>query len=164
MAAHVQTGFADMLTAHELRHEGYVITDDRSRLDRDVVHRYLSQESYWAKGVSRDTVDRSLDNSLCLGVYAPSGQQVGLSRVITDFATYAYLCDVFILTEHRGKGLGKVLIQTVVSHPRLQSIRRMSLGTLDAHGLYAPFGFKAIGQPERHMEKRYPANYPLDAC
>ncbi|HTO02328.1 MAG TPA: GNAT family N-acetyltransferase [Opitutus sp.] len=153
-----------MTTAHELRHAGYLITDDRSRLDAEVIHRYLSQESYWAKGVSREIVNRSLENALCIGVYAPSGQQVGLARVITDFATYAYLCDVFILNEHRGKGVGKALIQAVVSHPRLQTIRRMTLGTLDAHGLYAPFGFKAIGQPERHMEKRYPANNPSDAC
>lgn len=153
-----------MTTAHELHHEGYLITDDRSRLDADAVHQYLSEESYWAKGVSRDIVNRSLDNSLCLGVYAPGGQQVGLARVITDFATYAYLCDVFILNEHRGKGLGKSLVQAVVSHPRLQSIRRMTLGTLDAHGLYASFGFKPIGQAERYMEKRYLANSPPDAA
>lgn len=149
-----------MTTAHELRHDGYLVTDDRSGLDREMIYRYLSEESYWAKGVSREIVNRSMENSLCLGVYAPAGQQVGLARVITDFATYAYLCDVFVLNEHRGKGLGKALIQAVVSHPRLQSIRRMTLGTLDAHGLYAPFGFKPIGQPERHMEKRYPANSP----
>ena len=149
-----------MTPAHEIHHEGYLITDDHTRLDREMIHRYLSQESYWAKGVPREIVDRSLENSLCTGVYSPSGQQVGLARVITDFATYAFLCDVFISNEHRGKGLGKALIQAVVSHPRLQSIRRMALGTLDAHGLYAAFGFKPIGQPERHMEKRYPANYP----
>lgn len=153
-----------MTTAHELRHAGYLITDDRSRLDAEAIHRYLSEESYWAKGVSREIVNRSLENSLCLGVHAPTGQQVGLARVITDFATYAYLCDVFILNEHREKGLGKALIQAVVSHPGLQSIRRMSLGTLDAHGLYAPFGFKPIGQPERHMEKRFLANCPPDAA
>ena len=149
-----------MTTAHELRHDGYLITDDRARLDPEMIHRYLSEESYWAKGVSREIVNRSMENSLCFGVYAPTGQQVGLARVITDFATYAYLCDVFVLNEHRGKGLGKALIQAVVSHPRLQSIRRMTLGTLDAHGLYAPFGFKPIDQPERHMERRYPANSP----
>jgi GNAT superfamily N-acetyltransferase len=144
--------------AHEIQHEGYLITDDRSRLDPEMVHLYLSQESYWANGVSREIVDRSLANSLCISVYAADGHQVGLARVITDFATFAWLCDVFILEGYRGNGLGKALIRAVVTHPQLQTIRRMGLGTLDAHGLYARFGFKPISQPERQMEKRYPQN------
>jgi GNAT superfamily N-acetyltransferase len=145
---------------HETSHHGFLFTDDRSRLDAELIYRYLNEESYWAKGVSRDIVLRSIENSLCIGVYAPNGNQVGLARVITDSATFAWLCDVFILDAHRGHGLGKALIQSVLAHPRLQTIRRMGLGTLDAHGLYAQFGFTAIAQPERHMEKRYPANRP----
>jgi GNAT superfamily N-acetyltransferase len=148
------------MAAHELQHNGYLITDDRSRLDVDSIHRYLSEESYWAKGVRRDIVVRSIENSLCVGVYAPTGEQVGLGRVITDSATFAWLCDVFILDGHRGHGLGKALIHAVLSHPQLQTLRRMGLGTLDAHGLYAQFGFTALAQVERHMEKRFPSHYP----
>jgi len=148
------------MSAHEASQSGYLITDDRTRLDRPAIHRYLSTESYWAKGVSRETVDRSLDNSICLGVYSPVGEQVGLARIITDCATFAYLCDVFILENHRGQGLGKTLIQAVLSHPAIQTVRRMTLATHDAHGLYAGFGFKPVAEPEKHMEKRFPANYP----
>jgi GNAT superfamily N-acetyltransferase len=148
------------MPAHEIYHDGFLITDDRSRLDPELIYRYLNEESYWAKGIARETVLRSIENSLCIGVYAPSAKQIGLARVITDSATYAWLCDVFIIEAHRGHGLGKALIQAVLAHPRLQTIRRMGLGTLDAHGLYAQFGFTAIAQPERHMEKRYPTNYP----
>lgn len=128
-----------------------------------MIHRYLAVESYWAKGVAREIVDRSLDHSLCLGVYSPDGDQVGLARVITDQATFAWLCDVFILHAHRGHGLGKALLRAVLSHPQLSTIRRMGLGTSDAHGLYAQFGFTPIANPERQMEKRFLANYPSGA-
>ena len=139
---------------HEVQHGRYLITDDASRLDAATIHRYLSEESYWAKGVSLEIVQRSLQNSLCLGVYAENGSQVGLARVITDFATYAWLCDVFVLSDHRGGGLGKALVAAVISHPKLQTLRRMALGTLDAHNLYAQFGFTALADPQRHMERR----------
>jgi GNAT superfamily N-acetyltransferase len=148
------------MSAHELRHEGYLVTDDRTLLDHETIHRYLSNDSYWAKGVSREIVDRSLENSLCLGVYGPDGKQAGLARIITDCATFAYLCDVFILDAHRGKGLGKALMQAVITHPHIQTVRRITLATDDAHGLYAAFGFQTVAQPEKHMEKRFPANYP----
>jgi GNAT superfamily N-acetyltransferase len=128
-----------------------------------MIHRYLSHESYWAKGVAREVVDRSLDYSLCLSVHSPDGNQVGLARVITDQATFAWLCDVFILELHRGHGLGKALLQAVISHPQLQSIRRMGLATHDAHGLYAQFGFTPLTHPERQMEKRFLANHPSAA-
>ena len=144
------------MTHHELHHDGYLITDDRKRIDVDAIHRYLSAESYWAKDVSRDVVCRSVENSLCLGIYAPDGQQVGLARVVTDSATFAWLCDVFVLSDHRGHGLGKALIGAVVSHPQLQTVRRITLGTLDAHGLYAQFGFTPLADPARHMERRNP--------
>ena len=149
------------MTVNEYHHRGYVISDDRSRLDPEMIHRYLSRESYWAKGISRELVDRSLENSLCIGVYAPDGHQVGLARVITDAATFAWLCDVFILSDHRGQGLGKALIQAVIAHPQLQTVRRLALGTHDAHGLYAQFGFTPLADPQRHMEKRILAGYSL---
>ena len=138
----------------ERRHLDYLISDDPRRIDVAVVHRYLSEESYWAKGVSRETVERSVQNSLCLGVYAPDGSQVGLARVVTDYATYAWLCDVFVLAAHRKHGLGKALIAAVVAHPQLQGLRRFALATQDAHGLYAQFGFTPLPAPERHMERR----------
>jgi GNAT superfamily N-acetyltransferase len=142
------------VTAKEHHHRGYVITDDRSRLDPEMIYLYLSRESYWAKGITREVVERSLQNSLCIGVYSPDGRQIGLARVITDSATFAWLCDVFILSPHRGQGLGKALLQAVISHPKLQTVRRLALGTLDAHGLYAQFGFTPLADPQRQMEKR----------
>ena len=143
----------------EHRHGDYLITDDPARLDLDVIHGYLARESYWAGNIPRETVERSLQNSLCLGVYAAGGAQVGLARIVTDYATYAWLCDVFVLAAHRGHGLGKALIQAVVSHPRLQNLRRFALATRDAHGLYAQFGFTPPARPETQMEKRLPHPY-----
>lgn len=141
--------------AHEIRHGSYVLSDDPARLDLDVIHGYLSGESYWASGIPRDYVETSVRNSLCLGAYvAATGEQVGLARVVTDYATYGWLCDVFVLRAHRHHGLGKALAQAVVEHPRLQTLRRLGLATQDAHGLYAQFGFKPLGAPERQMERR----------
>src|SRR5689334_11245615 len=140
--------------AYEIRHGDYLLTDDPSRLDAEVIHGYLSRESYWASNVSREIVERSLQNSLCIGVYVAAGDQVGLARVVTDYATYGWVCDVFVLDAHRGHGLGKALVQAVLSHPRLQTLRRFSLATQDAHGLYAQFGFTPLADPKRHMEKR----------
>ncbi len=143
---------------HERPHAGYLISDDPARLDIDAIHGYLAR-SYWAQGVPRDIVARSIANSLCLGVYAPAGEQVGLVRVITDFTTFAYLCDVYVLEPHRGRGLAKAAMDALMSHPRLQGLRRMQLVTNDAHGLYARYGFKVVEQPERHMERRQPRPY-----
>lgn len=139
---------------HELHHEGYLLSDDPARLDRDVIHRYLAEESYWAAGIPRDIVDRSIENSLCVGIYAPDGNQVGLGRIVSDYATYAWLCDVFVLEPHRGHGLGKALLCAILAHPRLQGLRRFALATQDAHGLYAQFGFTPLADPSRHMERR----------
>ena len=141
---------------HTVEHDGYEITDDRTRLDPAVIHGYLSDQSYWAKGVSLELVERSLANSICIGVYGPDRRQVGLARIVTDSATFAWLCDVFILPAHRGRGLGKALVAAVVSHPQLQQVRRIALGTLDAHALYAQFGFTPLAEPQRHMERRRP--------
>lgn len=138
---------------HESHHAGYLLSDDPARLDADAIHAYLTT-SYWAAGISRETVARALANSLCLGLYAPDGSQVGLVRVITDSTTFAYLCDVYVLEPHRGRGLAKAALQLLATHPRLQNLRRQHLVTQDAHGLYAQFGFTALSSPERHMEKR----------
>lgn len=143
---------------HEAHHAGYLISDDASRLNVDAVHAYLTT-SYWAKGIPRDVVARSLENSMSLGIYAAGGAQVGLVRVITDSATFAYLCDVYVLEAHRGRGLSKAAMELLATHPRLQGLRRMQLGTQDAHGLYARYGFALVAHPERHMEKLDPLVY-----
>ncbi|MCX6951630.1 MAG: GNAT family N-acetyltransferase [Verrucomicrobia bacterium] len=143
---------------HETHHAGYLLSDDPARLDVGAVHAYLTR-SYWAAGIPRDVVARSLENSLCVGVYAPDGAQVGLVRVITDSATFAYLCDVYVLEAHRGRGLSQAALRLLSTHPRLQNLRRQHLVTQDAHGLYSQFGFTPLATPERHMEKRDPDVY-----
>jgi len=121
----------------------FLISTDKSKLDVDVIHGFLSRDSYWAAGIPRDTVARSIENSLCFGVY-DNARQIGFARVITDFATYAYVADVFIVESYRERGLGKELMATIMAHPDLQGLRRWSLGTRDAQGLYAQFGFKPV--------------------
>jgi N-acetylglutamate synthase-like GNAT family acetyltransferase len=143
---------------HESHHAGYLLSDDPARLDVTAIHAYLTT-SYWAAGIPRDIVARSITNSLCIGVYAPDGSQVGLVRVITDYATFAYLCDVYILEPHRGRGLSKAALRLLSTHPRQQNLRRLHLVTQDAHGLYTQFGFTPVAQPERHMERRDPDVY-----
>ena len=128
----------------------FLISTDRSKLDLDAIHRFLTR-SYWAEGIPRETVARSIENSLCFGVYN-GGEQVGFARVVSDFATYAYLADVFILEQYRERGLGKELMASVMAHPDLQGLRRWSLATRDAHGLYTQFGFTALENPSRMME------------
>ena len=120
----------------------FLISTDRSKLDVDVIHEFLAR-SYWAAGIPRATVVRSIENSLCFGVY-DNGNQIGFARVVSDFATYAYIADVFILEPYRERGLGKELIASIMAHPDLQGLRRWSLGTRDAQGLYAQFGFKPV--------------------
>jgi len=123
--------------------DGYEISTDPARLDIDAIHAYLAR-SYWSPGIPIETVRRAASNSLCFGVYEEAGgRQVGLARVVTDLATFAYLCDVYVLEDHRGKGLSKWLMREVMSHPALSGARRAMLGTRDAHGLYARFGFRA---------------------
>lgn len=129
----------------------YSISTDRSKLDLAVVHDYLSNHSYWAQGRSLETVRRSIENSLCFGVFL-GDQQVGFARVVTDYATFAWLCDVFILDSHRGKGLGKQLIQCVVEHPLLEELGIFILATGDAHELYRRYGgFDGLQAPEKWM-------------
>jgi len=136
---------------HEQRRDDLVATTDRSRLDVDVLFGFLSERSYWARNISRDRLERALFGSLCLGVYRGESL-VGFARVVTDRATYAYLCDVLVLEEMRGKGIGKWMVQMLRELPELQGLRRWSLGTLDAHGLYERFGFRRVTDPERVME------------
>jgi GNAT superfamily N-acetyltransferase len=134
------------------RPDGYEIDTDPGRVDVDAVHRYLSQESYWSPGVPRDVVERSLRWSLCFGLYAPDGALAGFARAVTDRAVFAYLADVFVLAEHRGRGLGVWLMETMLAHPDLRGLRRVFLVTADAHGLYERFGFGPPQGVERFME------------
>ena len=131
----------------------YVISADQARLDVDAIYQYLSFESYWAKGRTKVQVQKSIENSLCFGVYA-EGEQVGFARVITDSVTFAYLADVFILPDHRGNGLAKRLIETILADPDITQIKRILLATKDAHDLYKPFGFKPIDDQQLFMERK----------
>ncbi len=130
----------------------YQIDDDRMRLDLDMVHDFLAG-SYWAEGVPRDVVQRSVANSLNLGLYH-GGTQVGFTRAVTDRATFAWVCDVFVLPGHRGRGLGHWMIETLRAHPHLTGIRRFMLATSDAHQVYADCGFTPLPDPARFMEVR----------
>jgi GNAT superfamily N-acetyltransferase len=141
----------------EHRRDDFLVTTDPARLDLDVIHAYLVG-SYWAEGIPREIVERSIANSLCFGVYE-GDKQVGFARVITDYATYAYLADVFIIESHRGRGLSKFLMECIVKHPELQGLRRWTLGTRDAHELYAKYGFKPLANPDRFMELHDPEVY-----
>lgn len=131
---------------------GYEVSTDPSRIDIGLVHRYLSEASYWARGVSREVVETSIAKSLCFGAYRQDGAQVGFARITTDRATFAYLADVFVLPEIAGPGLGRALMAAVLAHPHLQGLRRFLLATRDAHTLYAQFGFRPLARPERFME------------
>ena len=128
----------------------YEIDDDTDRVDLDVVQAFLSG-SYWAEGVPRDVVERSVANSLNLGLYH-GGSQVGLTRAVTDRATFAWVADVFVLPEHRGRGLAHWMMETLLAHPDLAGMRRFMLATSDAHGVYADCGFTPLTAPERFME------------
>jgi GNAT superfamily N-acetyltransferase len=149
---------ADPLAVSETRCGDCLISTDKSRLDLTVIHSFLTN-SYWAKGISRELVARSLQHSLCFGVYDGAGVQVGFARVVSDFATYAYVADVFVLESHRGRGLGKGIMECIVRHPALQGLRRWNLTTRDAHPLYAQFGFVTPQWPERYMEILRPNLY-----
>ena len=128
-----------------------VITTDTSRFDLDVIHGYLTR-SYWAHGISRDVVARSMEGSLCFAAFEGE-RQLGFARVVTDHATFAYVCDVFVLESHQRRGVGKRLMAAIVAHPELQGLRRWTLFTRDAHGLYRRFGFREPRYPERLMER-----------
>jgi GNAT superfamily N-acetyltransferase len=144
----------------EYRRGEFLISTDRERLSLDVVHDFLTN-CYWAKGIPRDVVARSIEHSLCFGVYdgKDADAQVGFARVVSDFATVAYLGDVFVLESHRGRGLSKWLMECIVQHPALQNLRRWILLTRDAHGLYSQFGFTPLKAADRYMELHRPDVY-----
>jgi GNAT superfamily N-acetyltransferase len=135
----------------EANQNGFTISTDKTKLDIPLIHDYLCNQSYWLRGVPLSRVKKSIECSLCFGIYAGT-QQVGFARLVTDMATFAYLCDVFVLEVWRGKGLSKWLMQTMLTNPALKDIRRWSLATRDAHGLYAQFGFTPLSDPDRFME------------
>ncbi|HJW15721.1 MAG TPA: GNAT family N-acetyltransferase [Flavisolibacter sp.] len=140
------------------RREDYSITTDLSKLDLPFIHRFLSREAYWSRNIPFEVVQAAANNSLNFGVFHKDGQ-IGYARVITDYATIAYLGDVFISSEYRGLGLSKWMLQTIMKHPGLQGLRRWILLTSDAHGLYKQFGWTEIASPEKWMEKHDPAAY-----
>ena len=142
----------------QINQDDYVISTDKSKLDLSLIHSFLSTQAYWSLNIPFAIVKRSVENSLCFGVYQ-GGRQVGFARIITDYATIAYLGDVFILTEHRGKGLSKRLVGEIMTHPDLQGLRRWMLLTSDAHGLYRQYGWTSIANPDRYMEIAKPDIY-----
>ena len=129
----------------------YEVSTDKTRLDIDLIHKFLSSESYWAKNIPRTLMERSFEHSLCFGAYADKAQ-AGFARVVTDYAVFAYIGDVFVLPEHRGRGVSKLIMQAIRSDARLQGLRRWHLLTRDAHNLYRQFGFRDLENPARHME------------
>ncbi len=135
----------------EHRNASFLLSTDPGKLDLDAIHAFLSNESYWAKGIPKAIMRRAIENSLCFGVYE-NRKQVGFARIITDHATFAYLCDVYILETHRGKGLAKWLMSAVMAHPTMQGLRRINLVTRDAHRLYKKFGFTELNNPDGYME------------
>ena len=136
----------------------FQVSTDQSQLDIPMIYRFLSEQSTWAVGISRPIVERAIENSLCFGAYL-DGRQIGFARVITDFATFANLVDVFVVPEYRGNGYGKQLIGVVLRHPSLQKLRRFTLNTSDAHGLYERFGFTKPQQPDTYLERYFPNIY-----
>jgi GNAT superfamily N-acetyltransferase len=147
-------------TVFERTRGEYVISTDPSRLDLDVIHRFLTN-GYWAQGIPREVVARSIEQSLCFGIYDGTSAQIGFARVVSDFATVAYLGDVFVLESHRGFGLGKFMMECIMQHPALQGLRRWILLTRDAHEFYSRYGFTALKAPERYMELHNPNVYEL---
>ena len=135
------------------KHSNYTISTDKTKLKLEVIHDFLFNTSYWAKGRSLNIVQQSIENSLCFGIYK-GGEQVGFARVVTDYVTFAWVCDVFILNEYRGEGLGKRLIEHIVAYPELQGLKNMLLATKDAHELYRKYGdFEELSKPKKWMNR-----------
>ena len=142
----------------EIEQGEFVISTDKARLDMRIIHGFLKDESYWAKERTLEQTERAIENSICFGLYQGE-RQIGFARIVSDQATFAYLGDVFVIDEFRGRGLSKWLMQVIVDHPDLQGLRRWVLATKDAHGLYAQYGFSEFRYPERWMEKTAPNAY-----
>ena len=142
----------------EWQNDEFEISTDQSRLQSDVIQKFLADESYWAQNRTTEQTRTAIENSICFGLY--HGQrQIGFARVVSDHATFAYLGDVFVLNEYRGRALGKWLMETIIAHPDLQGLRRWTLATRDAHGLYEQYGFGTLVHPERWMERTAPDAY-----
>lgn len=139
--------------------DGVCISTDKTKLNIDTIHGFLSRKAYWCLNIPKQTVQSSIQNSLCFGVYK-NGEQIGFARVISDYSTVAYLGDVFILEEYRGRGLSKWLVKTVMTHPNLQGLRRWILLTADAHGLYRQFGWTELSDPGKWMQIHDRNGYP----
>lgn len=133
----------------------FFISTDKSKLDLSVITNFLTNNSYWAKDRSIKTIEKSIKNSLCFGVYAQGYVQVGFARVATDYSVFAWIMDLFILEEYRKKGLSKLLMGEILAHPELQGLQRWGLATEDAHGLYEKYGFRVLSKPEMMMELTY---------
>lgn len=134
----------------------YVVSDDPARLDTRAMHGFL-RDAYWSPGIALERLERAVQGSLCIGAYDARGAQVGLVRLVSDYATFCYVCDVYVLEAHRGRGLSKAMLRAALEHPRLQGLRRWQLITRDAHELYAQFGFDRRADPRRYMERVDPA-------
>ena len=133
-------------------------SEDKARLDVPFIHQFLSEESAWAGGISLPLVQKAVNNSLCFGAYE-NGIQIGFARVVSDFATFAYLCDVFVTATHRGRGISRLLVDAVLAHPKLQGMRRFTLVSTSARDLYQQYGWTALNAPEAHMERFAPDVY-----
>lgn len=142
----------------DIQYSGYVVSTDKSRLDLGYIHHYLSATSYWAQSIPVAVVRTSIDNSFCVGVYR-DGRQVGFGRLITDYATFGYLADIFVDEKHRGLGLSKQIVTLMLAQPFVAGLRRLMLGTRDAHGLYEQHGFAALKNPDAFMEIHRPDIY-----
>jgi GNAT superfamily N-acetyltransferase len=143
---------------YEKRINNYLFSTDKNKLQLNVIHDYLSKESYWAQNMPLDLIKESIAGSICFAIYIDN-KQIAYARVITDNATFAYLADVFVIEEHRGKGLSKELMRFILDHPSLKKLRRFMLATRDAHGLYKQFGFNALAKPETIMEIKFFESY-----
>ena len=137
---------------------GYTLSDDPARLDLEAMHAFL-REAYWSRGLPRAVLERAVAGSLCIGAYEARGAQVGFARFVTDYATFCYVCDVYVLDAHRGKGIARAMLDLALAHPRMQGLRRWMLVTRDAHALYEGCGFTPLAHPERHLEKSRPDFY-----
>ena len=138
---------------HRESEAGITISTDLSRFELDRIHHWLATDAYWSKGRPRDVFDRAIAHSICFGAFMPSGQQAGFARIVSDHATFAYLCDVFVFPKFRGNGISKAMMDAIMAHPSTQGVRRFMLVTTDAGGLYARYGFTALAEPGRIMEK-----------
>ena len=156
------------MQVHEVVKNNFIISTDKNKLNVDYIHNYLCNESYWAKNIPSAIVKKSIDGSLCFGLYKTDGdknifdRQIGFARVVTDYATFGYLADVFVDEKFRNQGLAKWMMEEIMKHENLQGLRRWMLATLDAHALYAQFGFLPLDKPERIMGFKPFEEYPKD--